>query len=241
MKTLIIQTSPYRTASTFLVNALYGLIPELNNTKIVGHWDDNFEQYFRNIIVLKHHNINIDKLMLQYADKYNLFFVCSERKEQGIVIDHKFKFYKNVCVFDFNELNETSNNTVSDIIQHIFKKLSVMLPFELNIEGGLQRVNAMNIRYKEIHNSEFEYIDDFFEIHGSHRNRKCKVKPQTEFCDNFENFIREVTLQNKQIHCIHSDAIISQSLLKGNYWELWMLNYFKRFYREKSNMVDVGG
>ena len=34
MKLLIIQTSPFHTASTFLVNAIYGLIPELIDKKI---------------------------------------------------------------------------------------------------------------------------------------------------------------------------------------------------------------
>lgn len=33
MKTLIIQTSPQHTASTFLVNAIYGMIPELFDKK----------------------------------------------------------------------------------------------------------------------------------------------------------------------------------------------------------------
>jgi len=38
MKLLIIQTSPKHTASTLLVNAIYGLIPELYNKKIIGIW-----------------------------------------------------------------------------------------------------------------------------------------------------------------------------------------------------------
>lgn len=37
MTILIIQTSPTHTASTLLVNALYGLIPELNDKKIMGN------------------------------------------------------------------------------------------------------------------------------------------------------------------------------------------------------------
>ena len=47
MKTLIIQTSPYHTASTFLVNAIYGLIPELSNKKIIGIWNNNFETFLK--------------------------------------------------------------------------------------------------------------------------------------------------------------------------------------------------
>ena len=40
IKTLIIQTSPHHTASTLLVNAMYGLIPELSNKKIIGTWSN---------------------------------------------------------------------------------------------------------------------------------------------------------------------------------------------------------
>jgi hypothetical protein len=35
----------------------------------------------------------------------------------------------------------------------------------------IQRINAMNVRYEEIKHKPFTYIDDFYEIHGSHRNR----------------------------------------------------------------------
>jgi hypothetical protein len=35
MKILIIQTSPFHTASTFLVNAVYGIIPELLEKRII--------------------------------------------------------------------------------------------------------------------------------------------------------------------------------------------------------------
>lgn len=240
MKTLIIQTSPYRTASTFLVNALYGLIPALQNAKIIGYWEDNFEQYFGDVIVLKHHNVHIDELMLKY-NKYKLYFVCSERKEHGIAIDPKFKFYDNVCVFDFDELNETPNNQLSHIIQNIHNKFSSMTKMTVDLSGGIRRINAMNARYKEIRHYPFEYIDEFFEIHGSHRSRKCFVEPQTEITSNLEEYLTAITLRNKQIHCIKTDLTISHSLRTGKYWEIWMLQYFQRFYRPKSNIVDVGG
>jgi FkbM family methyltransferase len=240
MKTLIIQTSPYRTASTLLVNALYGLIPALQKTKIIGFWDGNFEQYFGDVIVLKHHNVHIDQLILEY-NKYKLYFVCSERKDHGVMIDRKFKFYSNVCVFDFNELNETPSNQVPNIIQNISAKLSVMLQMNLDVAGGVNRVNAMNVRYKEIYQYPFDYIDEFFEIHGSHRSRKCFVKPHTEISSNLEEYLNSITLRNKLIYCIKTDLTISHSLRLGKYWEVWMLRYLQRFYRAKSNIVDVGG
>ena len=178
MKTLIIQTSPTHTASTLLVNALYGLIPELNDKKIIGEWVENwqkkYETHFKDIIVLKSHVLNIDNLIKKYGKKYDLYFVCSERKERQYFINKKYKVYKRVIVFDFEELNESETNTVRKIVENIHNKINSVLNIELNIENGIKRVNAMNKRYEEIKEEPFTFIDDFYEIHGSHRNRKNK-------------------------------------------------------------------
>jgi len=108
MKLLIIQTSPFHTASTLLINSIYGLIPELNNHKIIGEWDTNFDKFFKDIAVVKCHILNIDDLIKKYTNKYKdikILFVCSERIDKNYLIDAKYKEYKNVIVFDFNELN----------------------------------------------------------------------------------------------------------------------------------------
>jgi hypothetical protein len=178
MKTLIIQTSPYHTASTFLVNAIYGLIPELVNTKIIGIWDEDIESYFDNIIVLKCHDTNIDGLIKKYDKFYNLLFICSERQEKNYMIDDKYKKYNNVIVFDFNELNELNDNTLPKIVDNIYCKFDNMLcnlnitNIDLNKENCIERLTQMNRRYEEIKHKPFTYVDDFFEIHGSHRDRK---------------------------------------------------------------------
>jgi len=182
MKTLIIQTSPYHTASTLLVNALYGLIPELSNKKIIGDWMNNYgdwiknydkilEENFNDIIVIKSHHRNIDELTAKYKDKYKLFFICSQRIKMNLLIDKKYNFYNNVIIFNYIELNETKNYCVSKIIQNIYDRINNKLNIELNIESGINRVIQMNNRYKEIKNYPFKYVDPFFQIHGSHRNR----------------------------------------------------------------------
>jgi hypothetical protein len=170
-KTLIIQTSPQHTGSTFLVNALYGLINELKDTKIIGEWDYNYDSYFINTLLIKCHNIDIDGLIKKYNEKYNLFFICSERKDKNLFIDNKYKSYDNVVVFDFNELNENETNTIPKIIENIYNKLKNVLTIELNIENSINRIILMNKCYEEIKQQPFSYIDDFYEIHGSHRNR----------------------------------------------------------------------
>jgi hypothetical protein len=184
-KLLIIQTSPPHTASTLLVNALYGLIDELEDKNIffnkdAEQLDEIIEKDFgdKNIAVIKTHNTNIDKLINVYKDKYDLYFVCSQRPKHNLYIENKYLSYKNVVIFNFVELNETSENTIPKIIDTIYDRVYNLLSkyefIKLNKENGIQRINNMNTVYKEIKNKPFSYVDPFFEIHGSHRNRKGK-------------------------------------------------------------------
>jgi hypothetical protein len=169
-KTLIIQSSPAHTASTVLVNALYGLIPELCMENINFNNFDNFSN--DKINVVKTHDINLDNLISIYENKYNLYFICSERTALNLLIDQKYKSYQNVVVFSFDELNETNTNTVSNILTNIYNKINNMLDIKLNIESGINRIVLMNKKYEEIKHLDFNYYDTFYHIHGSHRNRK---------------------------------------------------------------------
>ena len=178
MKTLIIQTSPTHTARTFLVNALYGLIPELSDKKIIYSeckCNNINESVFRNIIVLKTHNNNIDELINKYQNKYKLFFVCSERREKKYMMNDKYKAYNNVVMFDFFELNETIDNTLPQIVDNIYNKLkNVLVDVDLDKSKCIERLIMMNKKYEEIKHKKFSYIDNFFELHGSHRNRNFR-------------------------------------------------------------------
>ena len=180
MKLLIIQTSPPHTASTLLVNAIYGLIPELFDKKIIyGIGDYDFESYFKNIIVIKSHNTNIDELINKYNKKYKIVFICSERQKLNYLIDNKYKTYNNVAIFDFDEINETNDYSLNQIVDNIYTKIRKVLPnIELNKTKCIERINLMNIRYEEIKSNPFSYVDNFFEIHGSHRNR-LQIKNNT--------------------------------------------------------------
>jgi hypothetical protein len=167
MKTLIVQTSPKHTASTLLVNAIHGLIPALADKRIIT--GKRFAP-FDAILAIKIHNTNIDYLIRLYQG-YRLLFVCSERKDKNLLIDAKYKQYRNVVVFDFNELNATEATPLSTVVDTIHKKLAPLLPIRLDKESCLQRLVAMNARYEQIKHRPFSYIDPFYELHGSHRNR----------------------------------------------------------------------
>jgi hypothetical protein len=173
-KTLIIQTSPHHTASTLLVNALYGLIPSLKDKRIVGFWEYNWEAEFdSDVIVLKSHNLDINWFIKHYSLFYNLFFICSERKEKNYYINPLHKHYKNVLFFDYIELNETKSNNLEQIIKNIILKVNKWIPnIQLNFNNGMSRIINMNEKYELIKNKPFTYVDDFYHIHGSHKNRK---------------------------------------------------------------------
>ena len=177
MKTLIIQYSPMHTASTVLINALYGLIPSLCDSPILFAKDVcNYNVLYleNDISVLKTHCGNIDEIIHTYGNDYTIYFICSERIELDLFVDEKYKLYDNVIIFSFSELNETDTYTVPNIIENIYAKIVNKLNIELNIEGGINRIVQMNKLYEEIKNYEFQYYDKFYHIHGSHRNRAPK-------------------------------------------------------------------
>ena len=176
MRTLIIQYSPEHTASTLLVNALYGLIPSLSNKPIV--YNDFRLNANAPVQVIKTHNSNLDAFISRYSNLYKVFFICSEREERNLLVNSKYKSYDNVVVFPYSELNETDTNTLPNIINNIANKIRDLLNIELDVESGINRITLMNSLYESIKEKPFTFYDRFYHIHGSHRNRK-DTKPNT--------------------------------------------------------------
>jgi hypothetical protein len=176
MKTIIFQTSPPHTASTVLVNILYGSIPYLKDKPVFYMHDDiefDIENIFNNdITVIKTHITDIDRLILKYGDNYNLYFISSVRKDRNLLLDKKYKKYNNVIVFSFNELNETDDNTIYDIVIRVHDRIKYIFNIELNVQDAVNRIISMNHLYETIKENDFKFYDKFYHIHGSHRNRK---------------------------------------------------------------------
>lgn len=171
MKTLIIQASFPRSASTVLVNAVHGLIQSQANKKV--EFSDFYRSFRLNsdVTIIKTHQTELDDFIKRFGNKYNLFFVCSERVGKSQFND-KYRNYKNVVIFDFMELNETPQYTLFHIVERIYDKLQpILVDFELDRISCYERLDAMNARYKEIKYLPFDYVDPFYNIHGSHRNR----------------------------------------------------------------------
>lgn len=172
--TVITQTSPYHTASTLLINALYGLVPFFKRHRIVtGDEKDAFRYIKNNLLIYKTHDLNLERIQNNLkSNNYTTYFISSERPEKGYLFPNEYRNWENVIVFDYSELNETEENTIENIVDNLIKKIQHIFPFELDREGCITRITEMNKRYSEIKNESFRYIDPFYEIHGSHRNRK---------------------------------------------------------------------
>lgn len=170
-KTLIIQTSPHHTASTLLVNAVYGMIPYLSDKPVIFSCPSSLT-YLEDgdVHVFKSHDLNIDKWIRVFNDKYNLYFICSQRSSKGYLIDEKYRVYENVIIFDFEELLESKAKPLTKIIDNIHKKIS-KIGIAMRKQGGINRVRRMNAVYETIKDKPFSYCNSFYHIHGSHRNR----------------------------------------------------------------------
>ena len=175
--TMIIQSSPYHTASTLLVNALYGLIPFFKRHRIVcGDENEQLKYMKNNLLIIKTHDLRFEEQMKNLKQiNIQSFFICSERPKKDYLIPKKYRNFENVIIFDYDELNETPENTIENIVDNMIEKIKHIFPFELDKQGCITRINEMNARYAIIKNQSFEYIDPFYEIHGSHRNRNNRV------------------------------------------------------------------
>jgi hypothetical protein len=172
---IIIQTSLPRTGSTILINMLHGFIMKNERVHHVAHFYNISKRIYNNdnnINIFKLHEPNIDEFIEMFSDKYNLYFVCSERGDK--VMDKKYHDYKNVLIFNYHELLETDTYSIEDIVSNAYHKLCNFLPSDivLNKTDAVERIQKMNILYEEIRDKPFSYVDDFFELHGSHRTSK---------------------------------------------------------------------
>jgi len=172
---VIIQTSRTRTGSTVLVNMLYGFIIKNEPIRFLMSVD-NIPRYLldNKTTIFKFHKPDIDEFIEKHSDKYNLYFVCSERGDK--VIDEKYHHYKNVLFFNYDELLETETYSVEDIVNNAYNKLRCFLPddIELNKSDAVERIHKMNTLYEYIKDKPFSYADDFFQLHGSHRTTSYK-------------------------------------------------------------------
>lgn len=171
---VIIQTGHMRTGTTLLVNLLYGFMSP--DEKIRCLWEPDHDIHpFHTYNIYKSHNLNIDGFIKHHSETHHLFFVCTERDNKKI--NQKYKKYGNVLVFDYNEILETDSYNMNQIIDNVYDKLREFFPNNVTLdkETCIKRIEKMNEKYAKIENMDFSYVDDFFQLHGRHRNRDAKI------------------------------------------------------------------
>ena len=172
----IIQVSHPGSGSTVLSNLLMAFFQPYENVIFMGkHFYK--EELVHNNIVIKTHDKLIEEWNKKYENIYDLYYIISDRH------DYDWDTYRNNKKFLFityEELLENDKNPIEQISINVFNKVNNFLPKEymiynrknISIQNGINRINNMNKRYAEIKDKPFEFVDKYYQIHGSHRNRK---------------------------------------------------------------------
>jgi len=133
MNTRIIQASHIGTGSTLLVNILYGLMdPHRPVTQGKIH-NMHRDKFFTENLIVKTNNMNIDKWIKRTSRifqraEYDLYFICTERRNKNRTIDNKYHSYENVLCIQYEDILETCSLPLEDIITNIQQKLLIFLP-----------------------------------------------------------------------------------------------------------------
>jgi hypothetical protein len=170
----IIQTSLQHTGSTVLTNLLFGAFESKSKVNFL-HIKKYSHNIVKNKLIYKSHVLDINKIL---NFPYNIYIIMSSRKEKDL--DYDISYYKNpkILIIDYEKLNETPEYTLKDIVDYTFMKFKNFLPKELfklsdkEIKKNMyNRISRMNKVYKKIRDKPFSYVDTFYSLHGSHRNR----------------------------------------------------------------------
>lgn len=172
----IIQASHPHTGSTVLMNILTAVFCHTKKCP----WG---LQHIKENLICKTHQMDLNSIINHKNYKsYNLYFVISER-ENHEKCDEKYKNNKNVLIIDYNII-QTKTNTIQEVAKNVFPVLKDFFPEEMfpNLSENqilnniIDRLTNMEKVYQQIKHKPFIYRNDFYGIHGSHKNRKKEEK-----------------------------------------------------------------
>ncbi len=171
----ILQTSHMHTGSTVLFNILQGffcpLEPCLN---AFCFRETDLGKLLTQFFVIKTHHTNIRR-MIKRNPEFDLFFITSSRKGHDAINSS----HPRLLNINYQELLETSTNSVENIVKNVAGKCCCFLPSvfieHMDINASINRIKNMNQYYYEIQNKPFETVDKMYGLHGSHRNRKTCI------------------------------------------------------------------
>ena len=182
MEARIIQSSYTGTGSTVLVNILHGILchdepihiddSNLNRVAMLG------SKKLRDLphLITKAHRSDFDLIIEGYTEKYDLYFVVSERDKP--YEEHYYK-YDNILFIKYDILLESGKNPLHKIAKNIYGELRSFLPPKIFpdieekciLDNAVKRIKNMNELYEKIKHKPYGYHDKFYHIHGNHRGR----------------------------------------------------------------------
>jgi hypothetical protein len=177
-KIAIIQTSPQRSASTLLMNAILGFILPNQFAYYVDAPGKKTQlsrakSAMENPFIIKSHAWSVQNKWQRYLKDYECYFIASERRELGLNVDIT---NDRTLVIPFEMLLETPSYSLDDIVDRLYKKFLNFLPKQLTLDKKdcVKRLRGMNDMTRKMSNKSFLDYDLFYGIHGGHRNRGGK-------------------------------------------------------------------
>jgi hypothetical protein len=126
----------------------------------------------KHLDVVKTHDLNV-KMWESNLAKSNLdiYFISIERK--GVSLYPKNRLGSNHLLLQYEDILEREDYTLSDIINNLYLKYKNFLPshITLNKDACMTRLKGMNEMVENMKTKPFTVWDNFYGIHGSHRNR----------------------------------------------------------------------
>jgi len=175
----IVQSSYPGTGSTIVANLIHGILAPDEPI----HW--NTARLIDDCLITKTHETDLDALIARYPN-FDLYFIDTGR-EGYEKFDKKYRQYERVLFIDYNEILETNTNTIKKIVEQFHEKLRSFLPpdtyppvSEREVRASaVARIEKMNAVVAKLSDMPFSECDPFFHIHGSHRNRREKMKQRS--------------------------------------------------------------
>ena len=153
------------TKSNFLINIIHGLIYKDEPIYI------DIEKMIHHKLIVKTHDTNIDKLILQYGENYDLYFIGCENTRPYL---KKYYSMENVKIFKTFDLTISEYNDLPKIIEYVYNTLYTFLPRELfNVDKAnlmnqaMNRMLTMSVEYNKIKKKYSTELNSFYNIRGT--------------------------------------------------------------------------
>ncbi len=219
--------------------------------------NNNIDYYVRDLdfnkklIVEPFKKINYNLLSTNQNWKTLYFF-----KKNYIPINEEY-YYLNGGIYSF-EIEEISNNILDNLVLNTIEFIKKIK----NIVGiQIRKLSHKNKKYFKFHLWSLEFnktefdnlkkfvINNFSQFLVNKNNQKNQNNPNNISFKLFypspikdDSTLSMVKMRNKTLYFLRFDFVLgSKVYFDKEWWEIFMLNYFKKYYKKNTNVIDIGG